>query len=125
MKSFAFILFFSITLSNIGKAQNANASISFSNTRKEVYGIGDTLQIRVQVRIPPEICSDGMQRTKIYVSGLELYKQGEWQQKTGQVWRKQMAFIVTSNKKGQGKITVIRKADKGDFFLQEKINIAK
>ena len=61
------------------------------------------------------------QKTKIYLSGLEINKQSEWKQKNTGLWEKEMVLIINPGKKAQSKITVLRRADKGDFFIQEKI----
>lgn len=102
-------------------AQNANATISFTNGKKDIYDIGDTIKVLIQVNMPLEICNDGVQKTKIYLSGLEINKQSEWKQMNTGLWKKEMVLIINSNKKAQSKITVLRRADKGDFFIQEKI----
>lgn len=121
MKTGAVILLLFIAFHHVMIAQNANATISFTNNEKDIYSIGDTLKILIQINMPPQICSDGMQKTKIYLSGLEINKQVEWKQKNNSLWEKEMELIVHSTKKEQSKITVLRRADKGDFFIQKKI----
>ncbi|MGQ1783961.1 MULTISPECIES: hypothetical protein [unclassified Saccharicrinis] len=110
---------------NIATAQNAQATINFWGVKKSNYAIGDTLRIKIQVNIPPEICSDGMQKTKIYLSGLDIIEQSQWNAMDNRNWAKEMTLKVRPNKKGMGKITAFRKADKGEFFIQEKISIAE
>lgn len=92
---------------------------------QDSYSIGDTIKLRVMVKTPPEICLDGMDRTKIYLSGLSVLKEEDWQQEKASVWTKKLSYIVIKNKKKKGKITVVRKADKGDFFHQKEFKINK
>lgn len=104
-------------------AQSAKATISIIGEVKESYSVGDTLHALIKVNISPEICNDGMEKTKTFLSGLDMINSENWNQKNDSNWEKKMLLIFRDNKKRISKITVFRKADKGDFFVQKKISI--
>ncbi len=117
------LLFLGMVNPSLAQTTKASAVIEVLSENKETYALGDQMELRVSITVTPEICTDGMERTKIYLSGLELAKESDWQQVSSGRWTKILSLKVVGNKKNEGKITVLRKADKGDFFIQKKIRI--
>lgn len=105
-------------------AQKNDAIIQITQGAKKNYNVGDELTLELRVTMPNEMCIDGMENSKVYLSGLEIVENQHWiKDDNGNVWSKELKIKVIQNKKGQGKITAFRKADKGSFFSQLKLDV--
>lgn len=101
----------------------ADVKIIVTDGEKNIYAINDSLKIEIKVYMPPEICLDGMELTKVYISGLSILNQEDWKHFGNGIWVKNMSLVIRQNKKNESKITVTRKADKGHFFKQKKFKV--
>lgn len=104
-------------------AQNGNAVLKVVEGEKSAYCVGDIISIRIMAILPSETCDDGIGKTKLFLSGLELMDEMNWQKNSRTQWSKTVKVKVVNNKKGMSKITLFREADKGSFFSQLKIRI--
>ena len=103
------------------QANNVTVKLMHVENQQKTYGIGDTVHLKIIVITPPEICLDGMSHTKIYLSGLSVLEENDWQQSNTNTWTKYATYRVINNKKKESKISIVRKADKGSFFYQKHI----
>lgn len=123
MRKLLLSIFFCLLLAVQVRAQEAEVDIIGLNLTQDYCSVGDTITVKIIVTTPPQICIEGMDKAKIYLSGLSLLEEMAWQVHEDNVWTKEASYIVISNKKKKAKITVIRKADKGDFFQQKVFEI--
>ncbi len=119
MKQTIIILQLLLTFS-LCKAQNAEVSIQYDTEKKTEYKIGEIITLSVDVIMPSKICIDGIENSKIFLSGLQIIDEKEWFNLEDNLWRKDLTVKIVDNKKGYSKLTIFRKADKGGFFIQEK-----
>jgi len=96
-----------------------------SSGEKPAYSIGDEFTIQFQLTVDPKSCQDGMAKTGIYPSGIEITNKSDWQELRKGLWQITVKCKITGNKKGFGQLTVVRKTDKQDLFKQVKFNIRK
>ncbi len=120
-RNLIFVIFCSFCI--VVCAQNNDSIIKISKGAKDVYNVGDEITLELQVTMPEEICNDGMDNAKVYLSGLEIVEDWPWTQEGKSSWSKELKIKVIENKKRQSKITVFRKADKGSFFSQLKLDV--
>ncbi len=104
------------------QSQNTKAEIRVVKGEKAIYSVNDQISVEGWVQLPAEICEDGMDNTKLFLAGLEVLKDGGWQRDTCNYWIRKMDLKVLDNRKGISKITLMRKADKGEFFAQLKLD---
>ncbi len=118
------ILFvFICTLCVVVYAQNKDAIIQIVDGEKDVYSVGDEVSMEIKVTLPPEICSEGMENVKMYLSGLNIEEEQPWIKENESDWTRKLKLKIIRNKKSLSKITVFRKADKGSFFSQLELKV--
>ncbi|MCU4166209.1 hypothetical protein [Carboxylicivirga caseinilyticus] len=121
MLSVGVLLLYSFAFTIEADCQTVKAQIKITKGEKLTYALSDVISLEGQVQLPTEICEDGMGNTKLFLSGLELLKDEGWQRDTCNYWIRKIDVKVIGNKKGISKITLMRKADKGEFFTQLKL----
>jgi hypothetical protein len=94
-------------------------SLSFrfevTNSSKSSYEIGDTVKFLLTATQAGKVCSDGVQRSRLFAKGIKITRQSEWKE-TGQgCWLKQIETVITGNSKNNWQITAFRKTDKGEI----------
>ncbi len=96
---------------------NLYAQIDFKIEKgmKPAYAIGDTVVLLVKVKVNPKTCTDGMSRTKNFLSGLKITEKGNWQETIKGVWLNRYRLVTESNKKGMGQFTISRRTDKDNL----------
>ncbi len=120
-RNLLFVIFCSFCI--VVCAQNSDDIIRITKGAKDIYKVGDELTLELHVTMPEEICNDGMENAKVYLSGFELLEDWPWTHDNKNHWSKEIKLKVIENKKGQSKITVFRKADKGSFYSQLKLDV--
>lgn len=124
MKNFVkyiLILFLSIT---ILEASN-NIRLKVVEGKKNEYSIGDKIKIKIAAKMPKETCLEGMQQSRIYLKGLKKISEKEWVEIKSRIWVKELELKIVSTKSEYGELTILRKADKGDFFYQHRFKLKK
>lgn len=96
----------------------AQVTISITNGEKNVYQPDDKIEILVLANSLPETCQSGMDRTKVFVSGLEIQTQSEWKLVKKGLWQKSLVLTVVNTKSSEAKLTVLRRVDKEKLFKQ-------
>ncbi len=106
---------------------NSTAQISFHflQGKKSTYNVSDIIELQVQLISQPQTCKEGMKQAKIFVSGLSIESQSDWNSSTKGVWLKQIKLRIIDNGKQKAKLTVMRKVDKESLFHQEEFSIKK
>lgn len=108
-------------------ALNSQAQIvsKITSGEKPTYSVGDEFAIQFQLTVDPKSCQDGMSKTGIYPSGIEITSKSDWQELRKGLWQIILKCRIIGNKKGFGQLTIMRKTDKQDLFKQVKFNIKK
>ncbi len=100
----------------------AQAKITQTSAIKNYYSINDTIVIDVVVKLDPLTCTDGMQKTKTYLSGFKIYKNKEWVELKKGYWKGTFTLLVVGNRKQKGCFTVVRVTDKDQLKSQFIVN---
>ena len=121
MRILLFVLLFLLGLITVAQSQ---IQLKYITTPKDYYLKGDHISVLINLKTLPETCKDGLDRVKIYVSGLSIVKQSEWKKTSATVWQKQIQLEVLGDTKKDAKITILRKVDKENLFFQEHFKIS-
>jgi len=100
----------------------SQVKFTYNDGKKEVYVVGDKVQITIEIQVPPETCADGMQKLKILGSGLKITSLSDWTEVRKGLWNKKIECVIETNKKSFSQLTVFKRSDKQDLVVQEKFN---
>lgn len=106
-----------------GIAGHSQVSYKILSGEKLVYAPNDEICIRFQLTVDPQSCHDGMEKTGIYASGIQIQEKSEWTELKKGLWQITARCRITGNKKGFGQLTIVRKTDKQDLFEQVKFKL--
>lgn len=109
----------------IGLVCHSQVRYKILSGEKSVYAANDEISIRFQLSVDPNSCQEGMEKTGIYVSGVQIQEKSEWLELKKGLWQIVVKCKVTGNKKGFGQLTLVRKTDKQDLFEQVKFKLIK
>ncbi len=123
MKFLFFIAVVFVAFDFVCNAQNETATLKIVEGEKDVYFVSDTLTFKASVVMPSDVCADGMNKSKVFLSGFKMLKEGCWKKEKGIVWTNEFQVSVIENNKKTSKITLMRKSDLGSFFTQFKLDI--
>jgi|GEM_PF-1211772 len=98
-------------------------NLTFPDGKKAVWLPGETIQVKISLKCLPETCVEGMKQTKLYVSGLKIVHQDDWEQTGKGLFEKEIQLLLGANFKGKARFTVKRKTDKENLFRQETFTI--
>lgn len=104
---------------------SAQINLKYISNKKANYQIGDRIELYISLKTNPKTCQDGMDKVKIYVSGLSIMEQSEWKKSTPLIWQKTIQLEVIEHAKDRAKLTILRKVDKEDLFYQELFTVLK
>lgn len=116
-------IFFLLIFGFLGLGAHAQIQISVTKNQKEVYKAGDQIEVQINLKTLPQTCAEGMERTKVYVSGMEILTQTDWMKTNNSIWTKKVTLKFIETSKKEAKITVMRKVDKESLFKQQKFAI--
>ena len=95
-------------------------NLQYIKGKKEIYNIGDTITLSIQIKAPEETCIDGMKTTKFFQKGISIIQQSLWIEIKKGLWQKDISLIITGNKKKEAILTVFRRNDKQSISHQEQ-----
>ena len=95
-------------------------NVQYIKGEKEIYNIGDTIALSIQIMAPEETCLDGMKTTKFFQKGISIIRQSSWQEIKKGFWQKDISLIITGNKKKEAILTIFRRNDKQSVSHQEQ-----
>lgn len=104
---------------------HGQVAYKFDSGEKQTYSIGDEFAIQFLLTVDPKSCQDGMSKTGIYPSGIEITGKSDWQELQKGLWQIKLKCKIMGNKKGFGQLTLVRKTDKQNLFKQVKFNVGK
>lgn len=115
-------LFFLISVAVF--ASYGQISLKYLNEKRTEYKAGDKIELLISLKTLLVTCKDGLDKVKIYVSGLSISEQSEWKKISTSLWQKNIKLEVLKISKNQAKLTILRKVDKEDLYYQELFKIA-
>ena len=121
MRIHLFVLLFLLGLITVAQSQ---IQMKYITTPKDYYLKGDNISVLINLKTLPETCKDGLDRVKIYVSGLSILQQSDWKRISAATWQKQIRLEVVGGNRKDAKITILRKVDKENLFFQEHFKIS-
>lgn len=87
MRIHLFVLLFLLGLITVAQSQ---IQMKYITTPKDYYLKGDNISVLINLKTLPETCKDGLDRVKIYVSGLSILQQSDWKRISPATWQKQI-----------------------------------
>ena len=90
---------------------------------KENYKVGDTLVIKVDVKLTHRSCPVAMKKTKFKLKGMKVIKSTPWKQKSANDWVRKLKIVVTEKNAKKINITAIRECEKDGGFGTLKLNM--
>lgn len=99
---------------------HAQIWIQVEQGEKPFYHSGDSLQLTIQMKTVSETCKDGMRFAKVFVSALEIMVQDDWKMLKPGFWVKHLKVRIEETDKGHARVTVQRRVDKEQLFLQKQ-----
>lgn len=102
---------------------HAQITILLTDNEKVNYAPCETIKTKVIVKSLPETCTDGMKRTKIFVSGMDIINDAEWKQKGKGCFEKYLILKIHEKPGNKSRLTIKRKTDKEELFKQKVFNI--
>lgn len=106
------ILFFSILVLTATKMFACDISATISGSKKSTYAVGEEVIIDVQVQLTHRVCPFAIKQTKFTYENLKIVGATEWKETKPGLYTRQVKVIVTADKPGDSKLSVIRKCDK-------------
>lgn len=80
---------------------------------RSAYAPGDTLQFRILAIQNDLSCSDGVEKTRVFMKGLRMQKQSSWKETTSGKWQKELTTLVGTNPAKGIQLTAYRETDAG------------
>jgi len=120
MKLFGFVFACLIMLHGACFAQ---VEITVTQGEKSSYLLHDRFEVRVVAHTNLETCLDGMNHTKVFVSGLEIENQTPWTPIKKGLWQKILHLVVIAEDATDAKVTVLRRVDKEQLFQQKYFQV--
>jgi len=98
-------------------------TVRYTDLKKDYYSVGEVIVLKIKMKCAPQTCLSGMKQTKIFVSGLQIEDQTDWQEVSKATFQKQLQLKILPGKKKESKLTILRKVDKESLFHQELFRI--
>lgn len=122
MNKLQLLFFVILTCSAILKAEG-QVEYRIITGEKEIYHLQEELKIQLLLHTDQGGCKDGMEKTGIYASGIEIVAKSAWTELSRGSWQILLHCRITGNRKGMAQLTIIRKNDKDNLFRQIKFKI--
>jgi len=104
--------------------QKANAcEIEFEilKGKKEVYNVGDTIIVKVMVKLTHRSCPVALKKTKFKLNGMKVLKSTKWKQLSSMDYERKLKIVVTGAKGKKVSLNAIRECEKDGGFGSLKL----
>jgi len=104
--------------------QEANAcEIDFEiiKGKKEVYNAGDTIIVKVIVKLTHRVCPVAMKQTKFKLNGMKVIKSTSWKKLSEHDYTRKLIIVITNKKGKKVSINAIRECEKDGGFGSMKL----
>ncbi len=89
--------------------------------KKEVYSVGDTIIVKVQVKLTHRSCPVKLKKTKFKLNGMKVLKATRWKQLSSMVYVRKLQITITGTKGNKVSINAIRECEKDGGFGSLKL----
>ena len=105
---------FIVVLFTIGitRVSACEITLEIIENKKEIYSIGDTLVVKVNVIFTHRICPEGIKNTKFQLSGIKVIGAKEWVENSPGVYERELKLLITGTNTGKVSISAVRKCEK-------------
>jgi hypothetical protein len=118
-----FTILLAITITLISSQSVKACEIEFEITKgeKESYQTGDTLVIKVLVKLTHRSCPVAMKKTKFKMKVLIVMISTPWKETSTNEWERKLLTVVTAQSKGKINLSAIRECEKDGGFGSLKL----
>jgi len=119
------IMIMGLILSVIPMKESKACEIEFKILKgeKDSYVVGDTIVIKVDVKLTHRSCPVAMKKTKFKLKGMKVIKSTPWKQKSANDWVRKLKIVVTEKNAKKINITAIRECEKDGGFGSLKLDM--
>lgn len=102
----------------------AQVTVKYVEGQKTCYHAGDVIKLTITVKLNPNSCREGADKTYIYFAGCRNLSNEQWKTVSKNVYSKDLTVKIADKVKKKATITIVRNTDKESFTEQEifKIN---
>jgi len=118
---FTILLAITITLITSQSVKACEIEFEITKGEKESYQTGDTLVIKVLVKLTHRSCPVAMKKTKFKMKGLKVMKSTPWKETSTNEWERKLLTVVTAQSKGKINLSAIRECEKDGGFGSLKL----
>jgi len=118
---FTILLAISIVLSTSQTTKACEIEFEITKGEKESYKTGDTLVIKVLVKLTHRSCPVAMKKTKFKTKGLKVMKSTPWKETSTNEWERKLLTVVTAQSNGKINLSAIRECEKDGGFGSLKL----
>jgi len=118
---FTILLALTIMLTTSQSAKACEIEFEITKGKKESYKTGDTLVIKVLVKLTHRSCPVAMKKTKFKMNGLKVMKSTSWKETSTNEWERKLLTVVTAKSKGKIILSAIRECEKDGGFGSLKL----
>ena len=118
---FSILLILLFAFANQKTAQACEIEFEITKGKKETYKTGDTIVIKVIVKLTHRSCPVGLKKTKFKMKGLKVMKSTPWKETSTNEWERKLLITVTAQSNGKINLSAIRECEKDGGFGSLKL----
>ena len=88
---------------------------------KDVYHAGDTIIVKVIVKLTHRVCPVAMKQTKFKLNGMKVIKSTSWKKLSENDYTRKLIIVITGKKGKKVSINAIRECEKDGGFGSMKL----
>ncbi len=89
--------------------------------KKEVYRPGDTIIVKVIVKLTHRSCPVALKKTKFKMKGMKVLKSTGWKQLSSMDYERKLKIVITGTKGNKVTLNAIRECEKDGGFGSMKL----
>ncbi len=89
--------------------------------KKDVYNVGDTIVVKVIVKLTHRSCPVALKKTKFKMKGMKVLKSTGWKQLSSMDYERKLKIVITGTKGNKVTLNAIRECEKDGGFGSMKL----
>jgi hypothetical protein len=89
--------------------------------KKEVYNVGDTLIVKIKVKLTHRSCPVALKKTKFKLKGIKVLKATGWKELSSMDYERKLKIIIAGEPGKKVSLNVIRECEKDGGFGSLKL----
>ena len=122
---YTLLLILAFVFINQKKASACEIEFEITKGKKDTYKKGDTLVIKIIVKLTHRSCPVGLKKTKFKMKGLKVMKSTAWKETSTNEWERKLMAVVTAESNGKINLSATRECEKDGGFGSLKLAPAK